>query len=162
MPQARSSVSPLPRALFVSAALAAATLAVYWQVREHEFIAYDDNAYITENARVQRGLTVDNVAWAFTTGHAANWHPLTWLSHMMDCQIHGLRPAGHHLTNVALHAANAVLLLLVLHAMTRALWRSAFVAAVFALHPLHVESVAWSAERKDVLCAFFRMLAIAA
>jgi len=134
------------------------TFATFEQVRTYDFINYDDNRYITENQHVQSGLTLEGVTWAFTTTHAANWHPLTWLSHMLDCQLYGLNPSGHHLTNLVFHIASTLLLFLVLERMTGALWRSAFVAALFALHPLHVESVAWAAERKDVLSTFFWML----
>src|SRR6185295_14945614 len=104
----------------------------------------------------------EGAIWAFTQPYAANWHPLTWLSHMLDCQLFGLRAGGHHFTNVILHCANSVLLFLLLQSLTRACWRSAFVAGLFALHPLHVESVAWVAEREDVLSAFFLMLTIGA
>jgi len=135
-----------------------ATLAVYWQVGNHEFVDFDDNGYVTENRHVQSGLTPDSVIWAFTSTHACNWHPLTWLSHMLDCQIYGLSPGGHHFTNVILHILNSILLFLIFRRMTGALWKSAFIAALFALHPLHVESVAWVAERKDVLSTFFWML----
>jgi len=139
-----------------------AILAVYWQVGNHEFIDFDDNVYVTKNRQVQAGLTPDSITWAFTSTHAANWHPLTWLSHMMDCQIYGLNPGGHHLTNVILHILNSILLFLIFRRMTGALWKSAFIAALFALHPLHVESVAWVAERKDVLSTFFWMLTMGA
>ncbi len=145
--------------LMVCLLLVAATLAVYMNVQSHEFV-YDDEMYITDNPQVQMGLTRENVLWAFTTTDVANWHPLTWLSHMADCELYGLNPRGHHLTNLLFHAANAVLLFLVLHRMTAALWRSAFVAAIFALHPLHVESVAWVAERKDVLSTLFWVLTL--
>jgi len=140
--------------------LIVATLAVFWQVRNHELVNFDDHHYITENPHLQAGLTPKNVIWAFTTTHASNWHPLTWLSHTLDCQLYGLNPSGHHLTSVLLHLANTLLLFLVLRRMTGALWRSGFVAALFALHPLHVESVAWVAERKDVLSTLFWMLTI--
>jgi hypothetical protein len=126
----------------------------------HDFITYDDPVYVTDNAHVTGGLTWADVRWAFQSTEASNWHPLTWLSHMADCQIFGLHPWGHHLTNVLLHALNAVLLFLVLRGMTGALWRSLFVAALFGLHPLHVESVAWVSERKDVLSTTFCMLAL--
>ena len=135
-----------------------ATLVVYWQVRNHEFVNFDDSEYITENRHAQAGLTWKGIIWAFTTTHASNWHPLTWLSHMLDCQIYGLNAGGHHLTSLLLHIVNTLLLFVVLNRLTGALWRSAFVAALFALHPLHVESVAWVAERKDVLSTFFWML----
>ena len=135
-----------------------ATAAVFWQVRNHEFISLDDPEYVTENRQVQNGVTLNGVIWAFTTTHVANWHPLTWLSHMLDYQLYGLNPKGHHLTNVFLHLLNTLLLFFILQRMTGALWRSGFVAALFALHPLHVESVAWVAERKDVLSTLFWLL----
>jgi Tfp pilus assembly protein PilF len=131
-------------------------------VGDHEFVNYDDNVYITDNAQVQKGLTGKGIIWAFTTSHTGNWHPLTWISHMVDCELHGLNPKGHHLTNVLLHMANAILLFVVLRWMTGAVWRSGLVAALFALHPLHVESVAWAAERKDVLSALFWLLTMLA
>ncbi|UCF00396.1 MAG: tetratricopeptide repeat protein [Planctomycetota bacterium] len=139
-----------------------ATLAVYWQVLSHEFINLDDNKYVAENPRVQQGLTWENVKWAFTTKHASNWHPLTWLSHMLDCHLFALNPAGHHLGNLLFHLLNTLLLLLVLHRLTNDLWPSAFVAALFALHPLQAESVAWVAERKNVLGMFFWLLTMGA
>jgi tetratricopeptide (TPR) repeat protein len=126
----------------------------------HGFITYDDPKYVTENAHVTGGLTWANVRWAFQNTEASNWHPLTWLSHMADCQLFGLHPWGHHLTNVLLHAINAVLLFVVLRRMTGAVWRSLFVAMLFGLHPLHVESVAWVSERKDVLSTAFWMLVL--
>ena len=138
--------------------LIAATLVVYWQVGNHEFINYDDNEYVTENPFVKGGVAFDSVLWAFSSGDAANWHPLTWLSHMTDCQLFGLNPGMHHLTSLIFHIINAMLLFMVFRRMTGALWSSAFVAALFALHPLHVESVAWVAERKDVLSTFFWLL----
>ena len=137
-----------------------ATGLVYWQVLDHEFVNLDDLSYVTYNQHVQAGLTPQGIIWAFTTTHASNWHPLTWLSHMLDCQFYGLNPKGHHLTNLLFHLANTVLLFLLLRRMTGAYWRSAFVATLFALHPLHVESVAWVAERKDVLSTFFWMLTL--
>ena len=136
-----------------------ATLAAFWPLRENEFINYDDQQYVTENAHVQRGLRPDSMRWAFTTSHASNWHPLTWLSHMLDCELFGLKPAGHHLVSLALHIANTLLLFSLLSQTTRAPIRSAMVAAIFALHPLHVESVAWVSERKDVLSSCFGLLA---
>jgi len=144
--------------LVVCLFLIVGTLTVFWQVQHHDFIDLDDHLYVTENNHVQAGLTKKGVIWAFTTFHAANWHPLTWLSHMLDCQLFGMRPGMHHLTNLLFHILNSLLLLLVLRKMTGAWWRSAFVAALFALHPLHVESVAWVAERKDVLSTFFWLL----
>ncbi len=143
--------------------LALGTLAVYWRVGGFEFINFDDGAYVARNPQVQGGLTLKGVAWAFTSGgYQGNWHPLTWLSHMLDCQLFGLHAGAHHLVNVALHLANTLLLFGVLRRMTGALWRSAVVAALFAWHPLHVESVAWVAERKDVLSGLFWMLTLAA
>lgn len=140
--------------------LVVATLAVYWQVLDNDFVHYDDDAYVTENLRVQKGVTFDNLTWAATSSLASNWHPLTWISHMIDCQFYGLNPKGHHLTSLLFHVANTLLLLLIFVRMTGALWQSSFVAALFALHPLHVESVAWVAERKDVLSTFFMMLTL--
>ncbi len=139
--------------------LALVTLAVYLPALHHGFLEYDDQQYVTDNPRVQAGLTWTGFVWAFGF-HAGNWHPLAWLSHMADCQLYGARAGGHHLTNVLLHVASTLLLFAVLNRMTDALWRSAAVAALFAWHPLHVESVAWVAERKDVLCAFFWMLTL--
>ena len=136
--------------LAICISLAIVTIAVFWQVGNHEFISFDDNDYVTENRQVQDGITLKGIAWAFSEPHAHNWHPLTWISHMLDCQVFGLRPGRHHLVNLFFHVANTLLLFLILRRMTNALWQSAFVAAVFALHPLHVESVAWVAERKDV------------
>ena len=148
--------------LLAAVALGLVTLAVFAPVRHHAFVNYDDTLYVTDNPRVQAGLTLDNVRWAFTTGTASNWHPLTWLSHMLDYQLFGLDAGRHHLTSLALHILNALLLLLVLHAMTGALWRSAWVAAMFAVHPLHVEAVAYVAQRKDVLSTLFWLLTMAA
>ncbi len=140
--------------------LVVATFAVYWQVLDNDFVNYDDDVYVTENIRVYKGVTFDSLTWAFTSSHASNWHPLTWISHMIDCQLYGLNPRGHHLTSLLFHVANTLLLLLILVRMTGTLWQSSFVAALFALHPLHVESVAWVAERKDVLSTFFMMLTL--
>jgi protein O-mannosyl-transferase len=144
----------------LSVLLALATLAVYWPVTRFDFINFDDHTYVSQNPHVLPGLSWRGVVWAFQVGYSANWHPLTWLSHMLDVQLFGVRPGLHHLVNLLFHGANAILLFLLLHSMTRALWRSAIVAALFALHPLHVESVAWVAERKDVLSTFFGLLAI--
>jgi protein O-mannosyl-transferase len=142
--------------------LAAIVWAVFGQTTHDEFVNYDDGVYVYENPEVARGLTFPGIAWAFTHFYASNWHPLTWLSHMLDCQFYGLHPGGHHLTNVLLHITTVIALFLVLRQMTGFLWRSAFVAAVFAIHPLRVESVAWVAERKDVLSGLFFMLTIGA
>jgi len=145
----------------VSLCLIAVIIGVYIQVINFDFVGYDDELYVTKNLHVQKGVSLEGIKWAFTTIHAGNWHPLTWLSHMIDCTLYGLNPAGHHWSNVELHIANTVLLFLVLFMMTKALWKSAFVAALFALHPLHVESVAWVAERKDVLSTLMFLLTLA-
>jgi protein O-mannosyl-transferase len=155
-------VGPAPALRRTALLLALATLALYAPVAWHPFIHFDDNRYVTENAQVQAGLTLAGAKWAFTTLHAANWHPLTWLSHMLDVQIFGENPGAHHLVNAALHAANAALLFLALAWMTGAPGRSLAVAALFAAHPLHVESVAWVAERKDLLSTLFGLLALCA
>jgi tetratricopeptide (TPR) repeat protein len=152
----------MARLRFVCLALALVTLLVFLPARRHGFIGFDDPQYITENRTVQAGLTLGGVEWAFTTWHASNWHPLTWLSHMADCELFGLDPGPHHVVSVLFHTASAVLLLVALFRMTGALWPSALIAALFALHPLRVESVAWAAERKDVLSAFFYMLTLLA
>jgi protein O-mannosyl-transferase len=138
------------------------TVAAYLPVWQCAFVVYDDPDYVTNNQMVRAGLTGAGMKWAFTTTHAYNWHPLTWLSHMTDCQLFGLQPGAHHLVNVLFHAVNAALLFLLLLRVTAAMWPAAFVAAMFALHPLHVESVAWVSERKDVLSTFFGLLALAA
>jgi tetratricopeptide (TPR) repeat protein len=144
--------------LCIAVALATVTLAVYWQVGNCGFLRYDDLPYVTGNLHVQGGVTWEAVRWAFSAMHAGNWHPLAWLSHMVDCQLYGLDPRGHHFTSLCFHIANTLLLFFLFTRMTGATWRSAFVAALFALHPLHVESVAWVAERKDVLSTFFWFL----
>lgn len=136
-------------------ALAAVTLALFWPATGFEFNNYDDSQYVTSNPHVLSGLSWKNVAWAFTSGYASNWHPLTWLSHMLDCQIYGVDAGGHHLTNILFHTANVLLLYALWRCLTGAVWRSALVAALFGWHPMHVESVAFIAERKDVLSAFF-------
>jgi Flp pilus assembly protein TadD len=148
------------QARWVCLALIAANLIVYAPVWHHGFVNFDDDDYVTANPVVQHGLTWHGVAWALTTDHASNWHPLTWLSHMLDVQLYGLDPGAHHLTNLLLHIANTLLLFGLLNRMTGALGRSAFVAGLFAVHPLHVESVAWVAERKDVLSTLFWMLTL--
>ena len=154
--------NPFPRPAAIAALLAFTTLVAYWRVTQHEFIIYDDPMYITENIRVQRGLTWENVRWAFTTTHFNYWHPLTWLSHMLDCQLFGMRAGAHHFVNALFHSANTALLFLALARMTRTVWPSALVAALFAWHPLHVETVAWMADRKGVLSGFFWMLTLLA
>jgi protein O-mannosyl-transferase len=142
--------------------LAALTWGVFGQTLGHQFVDYDDPGYVYENPDITAGITTNGLLAAFAHPHARNWHPLTTISQMLDCQLYGLNPAGHHLTNVLLHAAAVLLLFSVLHNMTGALWRSAFVAAVFAIHPLRAESVAWVAERKDVLSALFFMITLGA
>ena len=146
--------------MMISLLLILAIIIAYGQVKNFDFVGYDDQEYITENSHVQKGLTVESIIWAFTSFHSANWHPLTWLSHMLDCELYRLNPMGHHWTNLMFHMVNTILLFIVLELMTGAIWRSAFVAALFALHPLHVESVAWVSERKDVLSTFFGLLMI--
>ncbi len=138
------------------------TLTAFWQVQHHEFINYDDGGYITKNFYVRAGISIKGIIWAFTDVHSGNWHPLTWLSHMLDCDLYGLSPGKHHLTDLLFHIANTLMLFLVLQRMTKAIWANAFVAVLFALHPLHVESVAWVSERKDVLSTFFWILTIGA
>src|SRR5262249_36495942 len=150
----------LLRVILIYIGLIAITLVVYAQVRHFNFVTFDDPDYVTENPHVGGGLTWQNGVWAFTSGYAANWHPLTWLSHMLDVRLFGLNAGGHHITNVLFHLANTLLLFGVLHGMTGALGRSAFVAALFGVHPSHVESVAWVSERKDVLSTFFLMLTL--
>jgi protein O-mannosyl-transferase len=157
-----SKISTNYLVLIICIALSITTIAVFWQVGNNEFISFDDNDYVTENRYVQDGITLKGIVWAFSQPHAHNWHPLTWLSHMLDCQLFGLKAGRHHLVNLFFHIANTLLLFLIFHRMTNALWQSAFVAALFALHPLHVESVAWVAERKDVLSTLFWMLTMGA
>ena len=144
----------------LAALLALVTIAVYWPATRCGFVNYDDQDYVTDNLHVQAGLNMEGVKWAFFNAVSANWHPVTMLSHMLDCQLFGLQPWGHHLTSVSLHVINTVLVFLLLRRMTGAIWRSLMVAAVFGLHPLHVESVAWVAERKDVLSTLFWILTL--
>jgi len=170
----------------ICAALVVSTFIAYEPIRHNDFVNYDDDVYVTNNPNVTGGITLNSIIWAFTKSHAENWHPITWLSHMLDCEIYGSNPLGHHITSVLIHIANTLLLFLLLSRMTGstpstssvrsgtpdggqasspqagAIWPSAFAAAVFALHPVHVESVAWVAERKDVLSGFFWMLTILA
>jgi protein O-mannosyl-transferase len=134
------------------------TLSVYIQIKGHDFINLDDTEYVTDNRHVREGVKLKTISWAFSSTHASNWHPLTWLSHMMDCQLFGVDPGRHHLINLLLHIINTLLLFIVLKKMTGNLWQSGFVASLFAIHPLHVESVAWISERKDVLSTLFWML----
>jgi hypothetical protein len=147
---------------FIYLALILSAIAVFWQVHNFDFVNYDDNLYVYENSHILTGLTFDNIVWAFTAGHVGNWHPITGLSLMLDCQLFGPNPGRIHLVNVFFHIINTLLLFAVLKKMTGSLWLSAFVAAAFALHPMHVESVAWIAERKDVLSTFFFMLTLLA
>ena len=141
--------------LWISLGLVAAVAITYWPVHNFGFVRFDDPMYVTENPHIVNGVTLSAVRWAFTSGYAANWHPVTWLSHMADVQLFAFDAGAHHIMNVLLHAVTTALLFGTLFRMTGALWRSAFVAALFGLHPIHVESVAWVAERKDVLSAFF-------
>jgi len=148
------------RNVAVAVALAVLVAVIYTQVRTHQFIDFDDPAYVSKNEHVLGGLTWSNVVWAFTTTHASNWHPLTWISHMIDVQLFGVDAGAHLLVNAALHALNCILLFLFLQLATGAMWRSAMVAALFAVHPLHVESVAWISERKDTLSTAFFLLCL--
>src|SRR5262249_5360852 len=152
-------IKDLRRLLIICATLFVLTLATFWPALHNGFINFDDPEYILENPHVSQ-LTWANVVWAFGTGYGGNWHPLTWLSHMLDGQLYGLQAGGHHLTSVLMHAVNGVFLFLLLRRMTGATWRSALVAALFALHPLRVESVAWASDRKDVLSGLFFMLTL--
>ena len=146
----------------ICAVLVGITWLVFAQTIRHQFVTYDDPQYVYANPDVSAGVSLGRISWAFTHTIAGNWHPLTTISHMLDCQLYGLKPAGHHFTNVLFHTIAVVLLFLLLQQMTGSLWRSTFVAALFAIHPLHVESVAWISERKDVLSAVFFMLTLAA
>jgi Flp pilus assembly protein TadD len=148
--------------ILVCLGLVAVTWAVFGQTLAHDFVNFDDHVYVYENPLVVRGLSIEGIIGAFTHTHALNWHPLTTLSHMLDCQLYGLKAGGHHLTNIILHTISVLLLFLAFKQMTGGLWQSAFVAALFAIHPLHVESVAWIAERKDVLSGVFFMLTLSA
>jgi protein O-mannosyl-transferase len=142
--------------------LAAVTLVLYNPVNRHPFVNYDDDRYVTENRHIHQGLTVGTVSWALTSTEQANWHPLTWMSHALDYSLYRLNPAGHHFTSVLLHAANVILLFLLLQRLTSQFGPSLFVAAIFAVHPINVESVAWIAERKNVLCSTFFLLTLLA
>ena len=159
-------ISPLqnskqrPAFLLICLVLALGTAALYWPITHHPFIIYDDEQYVTGNTHVTTGISWTNFVWAFTSGEAANWHPLTWLSHQLDCSVFGLQAGGHHFVNLLFHVANTLLLFIFLRGATGAVGRSALVAALFAWHPLHVESVAWVSERKDVLSTFFWLLTL--
>jgi protein O-mannosyl-transferase len=158
-------MAPIPpserrKTAYVASLLALITVLLYWRTAGFEFMVVDDHQYVFQNAMVMKGISWAGIKWAFTTLHAANWHPLTWISHMLDCSLYGLFAGGHHLTSVFFHTANAVLLFLVLKRLTGNFWPSALVAALFAWHPAHVESVAWVCERKDILSMFFMMLTV--
>src|SRR5438477_7300404 len=148
--------------LLILFGLAVVTFGIYAQVIGHRFLTFDDNWYIEDNPMVNRGVTLAGLGWAFTTFHEGNWHPLTWIAHMIDSQLFGMFAGGHLLVNALIHAANTLLLFWFLLRTTRARWSSALVAALFALHPLHVESVAWASERKDTLSTFFGLLSLIA
>ena len=154
----RNSSFAVSRGAVICLALALMTVAAYWRVTTFDFVSYDDDRYVLQNPHVNTGLKPENITWAFKSMHASNWHPLTWLSLMLDAQLFGLNAGGYHVVNLLFHIFNTLLIYMVLNAMTGASWRSAAVAALFALHPLHIESVAWVAERKDVLSTFFMML----
>ena len=154
------NISPQRQILIIYVVLVIVTLAVFWQVNQFDFVNFDDDIYLTNNYHIKPGITPDGISWAFSTTYAEFWHPLTWLSLMFDYQLYGLNAGGYHLTNLILHIMSALLLFWIFNRMTGAIWKSAFVAALFALHPLRVESVAWVAERKDVLSAFFWMLTL--
>ena len=163
-PPAKTAAAALPKidrqTLWICLGMVIVVCIFYYPILHNEFIRYDDDVYILKNAEVQAGLTWSTVEWAFTTFDEANWHPLTWLSHALDCQLFGLNPAGPHIENVLLHAANAIVLFLLLQNATGFRWRSLMVAALFALHPINVESVAWAAERKNILSMLFFLLAL--
>jgi hypothetical protein len=156
------SVMQMSRSRLIALLLLLVTLIVYFPVAGYDFSIFDDNDYVAKNVVVQNGLTWSGLRWAFTTGYAGNWHPLTWISHMTDCELFGLKPGAHHMVNSVFHAANAVLVFVLLLRLTNAFWPSAFASALFAWHPLRVESVAWISERKDVLSIFFALLVLLA
>jgi len=158
----RAEDKRLRQALLLCVLLSLSTLILYWPVQSFDFVNFDDDVYVTDNRQVHGGLSMENLTWAFTSFHAGNWHPLTWISHMADFEAYQLNAGGHHWTNVLIHTVSTVLLFLVLSSMTGVLWCSALVAALFAIHPLHVESVAWVSERKDVLSGFFWILTMGA
>jgi hypothetical protein len=140
--------------------LALVSILAYWPATQNGFVNYDDDLYVTQNSVVQNGLTWSGVHWAFSKINVSNWHPLTWLSHMVDCELFRLNAGGHHLDSLLIHAANAGLLFALLFRLTSALWPAFFIATLFAWHPLHVESVAWISERKDVLSLFFALISM--
>jgi len=151
-------MKPIKKNLILCAVLIAAVVAVYWPVYKYEFVKYDDDTYVVENKNIHSGFTLNSLKWMFTTGHASNWHPLTWISHTIDCMIYKGKAGGHHITNVLFHIANTILLFYFFKRTISLIWPAFFIAAAFALHPLRVESVAWVAERKDVLSTFFWLL----
>ncbi len=157
-----SNDSGLRKKLLICAALAVFTCLLYSPVRGHPFVNYDDDGYVTENAHVQSGLSGETIAWAITSTEHDNWHPLTWLSHALDCDLFGVHPGAMHVANVLIHAVNVMLIFLLLQWATGLTGRSLLVAALFAVHPINVESVAWIAERKNVLSTFFLLLTIGA
>ncbi|MEO8042276.1 MAG: tetratricopeptide repeat protein [Acidobacteriota bacterium] len=157
-PAVSPSAAERKQELIVAVLIALACLVIYYQVAGFDFINLDDDIYVYENAAVANGLSARSIAWAFSSFHAANWHPITWISHQLDATLFGLNAAGHHLLNLAFHIANSVLLFLLLRGMTKEIWKSAVIAAVFAVHPAHVESVAWIAERKDLLSTLLWLL----
>ena len=136
------------------------TLSVYWPIQNYDFVSFDDELYVSENPRIKEGLTPNSVIWAFSFSNKDDtyWHPLAWLSHALDCQLYGLQPGKHHLTSLMFHIANGLLLFMVFKLMTGAFWKSICLATLFAIHPINVDSVAWIAERKNVLSTFFWML----
>jgi len=154
----RTPISIFQKKFIAASLLILLVLAAYWQVQNFEFVNYDDYLYITKNYKTQTGITYKNVVNIFSDVTMSNWHPLTMLSHALDWQLFGNKAGGHHWTNLIIHICNTILLFLLLNAMTGAIWRSAAVAALFAIHPINVESVAWVAERKNVLSTFFWFL----
>src|SRR5213082_2320523 len=158
----RGQTHSRPQVVLVYLFLGAITWLIFGQTVRHDFVNFDDHVYIYDNPLVTGGLTTSGIVGAFTHPHARNWHPLTTISHMLDCQLYGLNAGGHHGTNVLLHTTAVLLLFFVLRQMTSAVWKSAIVATLFAIHPLHVESVAWVSERKDVLSAVFFLLMLSA
>jgi len=162
LPDAAAIAAPAlgTRGLWVCVALIAVIAVIYFPVRHYGFVDLDDPQYVSENPFIAQGFTWDGVKWAFTSVYASYWLPLIWLSHMLDVQVYGLNAGGHHVTNVLFHVANSVLLFALLHRMTGAVGRSAFAAALFAVHPLRVESVVWVTERKDVLSTLFLLLTV--
>jgi tetratricopeptide (TPR) repeat protein len=156
----RGGISQPKLLVFICLVLAIGTIGIYWPITHYPFIEFDDTQYVVGNPHVTSGLTATNAIWAFTTTEQANWHPITWLSHQLDCTLFGVNPGAIHFVNLLYHVANSLLLFFFLRSATGALWRSGFVAALFAWHPMHVESVAWAAERKDVLSTFFWFLAL--